>query len=371
MSPRRQYLLFFGLSVSVIAAAFVLGRPRASASLLDSVPRDSWLVATLDVPALRTSPLARPILGTGDKTPIPGLGPLVARCGFDPVARLREVVVTSPENGERGDFGVAFSGDFTKDELSKCAENVIRARGGNPATSTRGGFTLVEDTGDATHARLAYREGGPFLVGSGAWLDAMIDATERKGDRMRSEHTELRAALAGKGGAAPALVVTALLPASVRDKLKADLGPELGAEGDKAYAGVLAVSAAGIAVRLGGHAANAPANGATSTTEITAELRCEAASSCDEVKKLIERKRLAFSRDLTVRLIGLGPLLDSLVIDARGGALSLGAQASSDELARGIQRIIDFKSRPAPTPVPAPAPVVPSGLPMPTGPTGR
>jgi len=336
----------------VTVAAFVLGRPRASPSLLDSVPRDAWLVATIDVSAVRASPLARPILGGGDKTPIPGLGALVARCGFDPVARLREVVVTSPESGERGDFGVAFSGDFTKDELSRCAENVIRARGGSPVTSTRGGFTRVEDTGDAKHARLAYREGGPFLVGSGAWLDAMIDATERKGERMQAQHTELRGALLGKSGTAPAILVTALLPASVRDKLKADLGPELGGEGDKAYAGVLAVSAAGLAVSLGGAAADG-GTATSSTTEVTAELRCESASACDEVKQLIERKRLAFSRDMTVRLVGLGPLLDSLGVDGRGSSLSVNARAPSDELARGFQRILDFKSRNVPPQVPA------------------
>jgi len=356
LSQRRQYLLFFGLIVAVIGVAFALGRPRGPASLLDTVPRDAWLVATIDVAALRASPLAKPILGGGtDKTPIPGLGSLVTQCGFDPVARLREVVVTSPETGERGDFGLAFSGDFTKDELSACAQSVIRGRGGAPAVSTRGGFTLVEDTADALHARLAYRDGGPFLVGRGPWLDAMIDATERKGERMRAEHTELRTALAGKQGqgGASAVVLTALLPASVRDKLKADLGAELGSEGDRAYAGVLGVSAAGLGLALSG----APAS---STTQLTAELRCETPSACDEVKKLVERKRLAFSRDLTVRLIGLGPLLDSFAIDVRGAALTATAHASSDELARGVQRILDFKSRPSPAPVAAPPAVPPA-----------
>jgi hypothetical protein len=343
LTQRRQYFLFFGLVLAVIAAAFAFGRSRGPATLLDSVPRDAWLVATVDVAALRGSPLAKPLLGEGDKTPIPGLGPLVAQCGFDPLARLRDVVVMSPENGERGEFGVAFSGDFTKDELAKCAENVIRARGGSPAASTRGGFTLVADTADASHARLAYREGGPFLVGSGAWLDAMIDATEKKTERLRPEHLELRAALASKSGTPPAIVVTALLPASVRDKLKADLGPELGGAGDKAYAGVLAVSAAGVALRTGGPPGSDPA---ASTTELFAELRCETNSACEEVKNLIDRKRLAFARDLMVRVIGLGPLLDSLTVDGHGPSLTLAAHASTGELARGIQRVIDFKSHP-------------------------
>ena len=79
------------------------------------------------------------------------------------------------------------------------------------------------------------------------------------------------------------------------------------------------------------------------------------------MKKLIERKRLSFARDLTVRLIGLGPLLDSLTVDGHGVALEATARASTGELARGLQRIIDFTARPAlagPTPA-APNPVAP------------
>lgn len=349
MSPRRQYLLFFALVLSVIGAVAALSFPRRSATLLDSVPRDAWLIATLDVAALRASPFARPLLGGSENTVVPGLGSLSARCGFDPVERLRELVVSSPEVGERSDFGVAFTGDFTRDELSRCADRVIRARGGSPATSSRGGFTLVEDTSDLMHARLAYREGGPFLVGRGAWLDAMIDATEGKAERRRFEHDDLRGALAAKNGPPKALVVTALLPASVRGTLKAELRPEVDGEGDPAPAGVLAVSAAGLAVSLGGPGSP---RGTPSTSELNAELRCETAVACDEVKKLIERKRQAFSRDLTVRLVGLGPLLDSLTVEVRGATLTASAHASSEELARAAERIFDFAIRAPPFPSP-------------------
>jgi hypothetical protein len=368
VSQRRQYLLFFGLVSTVVVTALALGRPPARAGLLDTVPQDAWLVVTLDVAALRASPFAKPILGGGgggetlvagegtegaaNSASVPAsrdaerphalsyalLGSLTARCGFDPIARVRQVVVTSPEGGERGDFGVAFTGDFTKDELARCADRVIRARGGSPSPSTRGGFTQVEDSTDPMRARLAYREGGPFLVGRGAWLDAMIDATERKTAGLRSEHTELRAALAAKDGDAEALIVTALLPASVRDKLKAELGPELSSEGDQAYAGVLAVSAAGLALGLGDAAG-------PSTTRLRAQMRCDSASACDEVKRLIERKRAAFSRDLALRLAGLGPLLDSLTVDARGTELTATARGPGDELAHALERILAFTGR--------------------------
>jgi hypothetical protein len=356
LEQRRQYVLFFVLVAVVVATGFALGRSRArDAGVLTAVPRDAWLVVSVDVAGLRQSPLAQPLLGPGASAAVPGLGSLSGTCGFDPLTRLRELAVTSPEGGERGDFGVAFAGDLTRDELAGCADKVIRARGGQPATSAHGGFTVVEDTADARHARVAYRDGGPFLVGRGGWLDAMIDAAEGKAERARAEHAALRDALAPKAGiAARTLVLTALLPASLRERLKRDLGPELGSEGEKTYASVLAVSAAGVALSTG------PSG---STTELVAELRCETPAACEEVKQLIERKRLAFSRDIGVRLIGLGPLLDSLAVEAHGASLSASARAGTDDLAKAIQRVIDYKTPrpatpppPAPTPTPAPTP---------------
>ena len=353
MSQRRQYLLFFALVLGVVVAAFVLGRHPAGGGLLDAVPRDAWLVVHVDAAALRSSALAKPVLGNGDRSPIPGLGGLAAQCGFDPVSRLREIVVTSPENGERGAFAVAFSGDFTKEEMQSCAEKVIRARGGTPATSARDGFTLVEDTGDEKHARLAYREGGPFLVGRGAWLDATIDAVLGKGERANPDHASLRAAIAPRDPkSVQALVVTALLPATVRDKLKAELGGEAAGAGEKSFAGVLGVKAVGLAVSTGGPG---------STTDFTVEMRCESSSACDEVDKLIDRKRLALSRELGLRLIGLGPLIDSLKVGSKDVTLTATASASTDDLAKALQRVLDLRggeprgaggSPPAPAPSP-------------------
>src|SRR5579884_2294396 len=62
LQSRRQYILFFALVVAVVTAALVLGKPRQPA-LLDAVPRDAWLVVTVDVPAVRQSALAKPLLG--------------------------------------------------------------------------------------------------------------------------------------------------------------------------------------------------------------------------------------------------------------------------------------------------------------------
>jgi len=80
--------------------------------------------------------------------------------------------------------------------------------------------------------------------------------------------------------------------------------------------------------------------------DAAAELRCETPDSCALVKGLLERKRLTFSKELGVRLIGLGPLLDSLQleVDAQGTTLRATARASTDELSRAVKRVLDFRS---------------------------
>jgi hypothetical protein len=132
------------------------------------------------------------------------------------------------------------------------------------------------------------------------------------------------------------------------------MGAEAQAEGqgeakaNATFAAVLGVSQAGIAVSTGGEG---------SATEITAELSCESPAACEEVKRFLEKKRLSFSKDIGVRLIGLGPLLDSVTVEVQGSRLTAGARASSDDLARGLDRAIQYTGRrSAPAPAPAPSP---------------
>jgi hypothetical protein len=345
--PSARTLSLVALVVALGAVGAVLlarSRHPTPAGALAAVPRDAWLVAVVDVASLRASPIAKAAFGTGSSTLVPGVGPMAELCGFDPVARLREVVVASPEGGERGDFGVAFTGEFSKDELAACAEKVIRSRLGQPSTTTRGSFTLIEGTaesaasGGAQLARVAYREGGPFLVGRGAWLDAMIDATDGKIERERSEHAALREALSKAGPSPRTVLVTAVLPKGLRERLKSEFAGEVvsaGPAAKKAYAGVLAVEEAGLSMGTGGPA---------SSTDIAAELRCESQSDCEALRDFLQEKRSALSRDLGVRLIGLGPLIDSFTVDVRGPSLSAAAHASTGDLAHAVERAMGLLS---------------------------
>jgi hypothetical protein len=337
-ASRRPYAVFFALVVAIAVAAALVGRRRHEThDVLAAVPREAWLLATVDVEALRPSPIAQAIVGTAGVT-VPGLGPLVDACGFEPLAHLSQVALVAPEAD--GEFGVAFAGDLDRAALSACADKILRARGGDPVTETHGSFTLVGDARDPKRTRLAYRDGGPFLVGRGAWLLAMIDAVDGKAPRASAELLALRASLArppasGAGAGEPrALVVAALLPKSTRDRLKAEIETHEGSEGAEpsgAYAGVLGVDRAGFSLSTGA---------AGSTTYASVELHCESAEACAAVKELVERKRFAASSSPAFRLLGLGPAIDSLAVEAQGPALSLSAHEPTDTLARLTSRIV-------------------------------
>ncbi len=366
----RQRNLSILLAIAVVASvALYLVQPQgglARGGILGAVPRDAFLLVTIDVEALRASPLAVPLLG-GDSTKLLGVGAFVETCGFDPLTRVKEIALAVPEGGDHGDFGLLAMGDLRQAELLDCAQKVIVARGGHPKLGKRGSFITVEDEDDPVGAkpRIALRDGGPLLVGRGAWLQSMIDAAEGKIPSVRagSPHLALREALTAyrEGKPARSIVATAVLPKSLRERLKREMGAELGAAAEPgsnvAMGGVLSVETAGLAITAG-------AMGQES--EAAAELRCESAEACDEVKKLILKKRLAFSQDFGVRLVGLGPLIDSLVVETKGTALTASARAPTEDVAKALDRVLKLRSErprpPAPSNAPAPTPAPPPSV---------
>jgi hypothetical protein len=179
----------------------------------------------------------------------------------------------------------------------------------------------------------------------------MMDAAA--GKRGRAEGVAGHAALRQALGPSPAVLLTAVLPKPLREKLKAEMNDTIGGgaptdlpEHERSYAAVLAVEAAGVALGFAG--------GDRSQVQLAAELRCETPSACADVGKLIERKRAEFSRGFAARLLGLSPLLDSLAVTPSGPALRLTAHAPTAEVSDAIGRLLDLRS-PAPPPS-APAP---------------
>jgi hypothetical protein len=331
-----------GLAGALAYAAITHG---PGAGPFDAVPAGAFLVATVDVAALRASPLYGAIF---DKDRTWGLGELALACGFDPLSRIGELDVAIPEGGDVGDFGVAASADLTRDELVRCAENVAGARGETRKVEEIGRFHFIAD--DKGHA-LAVRDTGPIVVGRVAFVRAMIDAAERRAPSAREnrDHMELRDALA-PSGTRPLVLATAVLPKELRERLKREMGAELGIAGSNAaMGGVLGVRAAGVSLR----------ETDSGMLEAKAELRCDSAAACEEVRKLALAKRLALSQNLGLRLVGLGPAIDAFDAKADGDHLTASTRARSADLGATLEYVQKLRGRgatPAPLASPPPAP---------------
>ncbi len=378
---KRARVVILGVAGSV-AAFFVFGGARtmmtsAGGDPYDAVPRDSFLVATVNLAELRRSPLhdvlfGRETLGRERSTDVPvlgakalGIAKLADACGFDPLTRVEQLAVAVPEEGDKGELGMAARVSVTREELSRCTTNLAGQRGGKVETKDVGSFVVVEDSAGALEAarpRLAYGHGGLLVVGRGAWFDAMIEAANGKKPSARDAqaHVALRSSLTSRDGwRAPTVLVSALLPRSLRERLKAEMADEVSADGhagdgsQSIMSGVLGVSAVGLALRAGGSG---------QSVDAALELVCDTEDGCAAVEKLILKKRLDWSKELGLRMVGFGPLLDSIEVKRDGVRLRVTAGAAADALASAIDRVLRLKARspgrderpllPAPSPSP-------------------
>jgi hypothetical protein len=314
------------------------------------------MAATLDFAELRRSPIYDAVFGDGKEggsgaaDPMRralGVTALSDACGFDPTSRVQRLSLSMPEEGERGEFGIAARVEVTRDELEKCTRSLAEKRGGHAETHDVGSFVVLEDTGGsgATRPRLAYGRGGLLVVGKGTWFDAMLGAADhtKPGLREAAEHIALRTSMTSHDGfRTPTLLVTAILPRSLRDRLKSEMGAEAGSQDSSSaiMAGVLGVSAVGVAIHAGATGQNVDAS---------IELVCDSTEGCEAVEKLAQKKRAEWSRDLSLRMVGLGPLLDSFELKREGAHLRATASAGADALAATIERVIKLRGRRGPS----------------------
>ena len=377
---QRARVVVLGI-VGATCAFFVFGGARTATSAgdpFDAAPRDSFLVATVNLAELRRSPLHDVLFGKdsssrqgGPAAEMPvlaakalGIGKLADACGFDPLTRVERLAVAVPEEGDKGELGMAARVTVTRDELATCTNNLAVQRGGKVATKDVGSFVVVEDSAGAEEAarpRLAYGRGGLLVVGRGAWFDAMLAAADGKkpGAREARAHVAMRSSLTSRDGwRSPTVLISALLPRSLRDRLKGEMTAEVSPDGTPAdssqsiMSGVLGVSGVGLALRAGTSGG---------TIDAAVELVCDTEDGCAAVEKLILKKRLDWSKELTLRLVGFGPMLDSIEVKRDGARLRVTAGAAADALASTIDRVLRLKARSQERGDPLPPPAGSSG----------
>ena len=345
--PREAMIAVFGAvaAFGVFGGLSGLGRTGPS-DPYEAIPKASFIAATVDFAELRRSPLFEVAFGKEGSAADPmrralGVGALAEACGFDPVTRVQKIAVSVPEEGERGEFGVVARVEVTRDELERCTKSLADKRGGKAETRDVGSFVVLEDKsiGGAAAPRLAYGRGGLLVVGKGTWFDAMLGAAEhtKPGLRDAPEHVALRTSLTSKEGfRTPTVLVTAILPRALRERLKGDMASEAGGPdlSTAAMAGVLGVSAVGVALTTAG-----------ANVQASVELVCDTPDACVAVRKLVEKKRTEWSGDLALRMIGFGPLLDSFEVKLEGARLRATVSAQGEALAATLDRVLKLRAR--------------------------
>ena len=345
------------------------GGPRDAGGPLGAVPKESFLVARVDVPTLRASPLYAAVVGEEGPSKALGLDEITRGCGFDPIGRVDELVLAIPEGEAKGTFGVAAKVRIDESELATCAERLTAARGAKTTPKTVGSFHVLEqEKGAGAAPGLAFREGGLLVVAEGTWLSSMLAAAEGTHPRALEAdlHAELVKTLEGDAQIVrPTVMATAVLPTSLRERLKVELSHELSAAPTGAtsedtpeaiMSAVLSVSAAGLAIS------------AHPGEEIVAraELVCETETAAKVLGRLVERKRFGWSKDIGLRLVGLGSAVDSITVEPHGPGLTVKLHAPTEDLSRGIARVLEYGKKkvspPESTPPRRPVPdeIVPS-----------
>jgi hypothetical protein len=328
LSLGRKVALGIMAAGVVTLGAFALHKPKLPTHPSDAVPASAFLSIDVNVEALRRSPVLSPIFGDPDEQSLTQL------CGFDPVDKMSELVFVVPEGGT-GDFGVAVEATLSRDDLVRCANEVVKAHGGDPSSEivSHGSYDVLTPRSTSADSQkpsrsLAFHSGSPILVGQKAWLMSMIDALDDAADGhvATGEHGKLRKALAASITPSPTFLVTvtALLEKSVRDKLKDEMLAQVGATDDPGTAMMLGVlgmteGAAGLYER-------------GSEVRAVVDLTCETEPECAVVEKLVTKVRGEWAKMPELRLFG--PVLDHLEVDHHGTTLELRAGAPSADVTR-------------------------------------
>jgi len=258
---------------------------RGTPSPLSVLPPGSAFVLDADIARLEQAPLGAFLAERlGHLGRASDLGKL---CGFDPLARLAQLVLAVPAAGEAArehaeDFGIVATGRFSAAEITHCANAAIAQRGGQATLSALGSFSSVRDR-KGSGGEVAAKD-GLLVVSGGSYFRELLDAADGNGpareheDARDARHAALRRAL-GSGD----IVATWLLSDGWFERVSGDSSARLSPLG--------AVKALGARLIV------------TSDVRVSVLLQCADADGAARVASLIADMRtslgsLAFARAL-------------------------------------------------------------------------
>lgn len=334
---QRNVLVLVVVLVLGVAGAYFLMPAVRERTASEAIPAGAFLVVTIDLAKMRESPLARELSALREVSDVS------QECGFDPLARAKSVAIGVPEKPD-GVFGLAITHDLEESELAKCAERVMSIRSATPRFTQRGSWTVLEQEGilsEATRPKIAYRGGSPLLIARGDYLATMQAALDGTSPRAEtdSEHAALRKVALDHAHGNALVVATAVLPKSLRDRLKNEMAEEAAASESKAATMNAILSVRALALSIASHGDD---------LDLFAELECETDAACATLRDFLDKRRKTIAAEPAARFAGVAAILDAARIETNGPSLDVTLSAPESEMARAVRAIYASAFAPPP-----------------------
>ncbi len=298
------------LALALVASVWLVRRASQHSSqtplaprevdLVSVVPPGPELLVTADVAELSPA-VALELLHAGGSALL-GLREL---CGFEPLLGLRRLAFAVPFRGAdaqgAADFALIAATSLEPEPVLRCAEAVIRKRGGTAVRSHLGRFTSVRDQQKPV-GEVAIRADGLFVLSGGQYFREIIDAANGaalgdEASRLRSRvHAAIRRRLA------PIQLAVTVLP-----------GAGLPLPG---------VQALGLGLEL------------KSDVRLRGFVACPTAAGCGDARQLLERMKADVASEPA--LAGL----KSLTITQRDAELELAGRLPKEQLAPLLTQLL-------------------------------
>ncbi len=324
-TPRlaRRAIVAAGVGVVVAAAAagaFAFFRSEPAAPLLELFPSESYLVATLDMDALRKGPLGD-LAGEGDAQARTRASTLLGGCADAAVAAVREVGLVVPGGpGDEGRFAFVARLDPRGTWLAACDAEVT-ARSATTPRETEGAWTYI---GSKAGPRLAIHRSGIALWGREDYLHVLAAAVFRREAERRYPSLASRV----QDGTRPIHAFAAIsLPAEQR-RAFASMVPDGAAGG--AHTELFSIARAGLA---------ATADGPNDSLEVVARFEVDDSAAIPELRTTVDKlvRTLAESRE--ARALGVGDSVAEARVKVTGDAVVVSVVAPIARLRMMAKRL--------------------------------
>jgi len=282
-----------------------VAHPRIT--LDDTIPEHQAFVLTVDADRFRGDPVFASL-----ETP-PSLVTRMSPCGFDVSTRVHRVIFIVPEGEEKdGSFALAATLNVSQAEIEACGK-VLK---GSTAVLDRNFYVSKQDERSLAYRPISASE-GLVLFGDSGVVATMLDAAQGTRPRLGSQsgHAEVRRALGeSKGG----VVLSAVLPKSVRDRLRKEIG-----ENETQMAAILTVELAGVALAPDGKGG----------IVLDGTFLCDSKGDATNVREWADRQLARVKRDIGLKLL-LGGTLDGLALQVTDKRVLANVSVSHEILER-------------------------------------